>query len=184
MEIALIQTTLLNDLIQDLADVVRVQTGQLPIARERVDLVDLVKSVVELARPISESQDIRIDLAAESLPVSADPRRLRQVMLNLIANAVHHGASPSGVDVRVRRDDGTAEVAIVDYGQGIPTEHQGHVFERFYRGGAPKSEPGLGVGLYLVHAIVAAHDGTITFEQTDGQGTTFVMRLPLIEEPT
>jgi two-component system CheB/CheR fusion protein len=178
--IALDQTQLLDDLVQDLTDVIRVQAGQLPIARERVDLTQLVEDVVELARPMGDGQEIRVTAPAETLAVSGDPRRLQQVLLNLIANAMQHGASPRGVDVRARREGHVAVVEVIDYGRGIPAEDREKVFERFYHTDEGASR-GLGVGLYLVQAIVAAHDGTVEVQSTQPQGTSFVVRLPLAE---
>jgi two-component system CheB/CheR fusion protein len=177
--IGLAQTRLLADLVQDLADVVRVQTGQLPIERRPVDLGELTDSAVELGRPMTD-QAIRFEVPAEPLLVNGDRRRLQQVVLNLLANAAHHGASPRGIDVRLRREGSSAVLEVADYGRGVPPEHREHIFERFYRaetaGGA-----GLGVGLYLVRAIVLAHDGSIALGQPTGHGSTFVVRLPLVE---
>jgi two-component system CheB/CheR fusion protein len=178
--IALEQARLLGDLVQDLTDVIRVQAGQLPIARERVDLTQLVDDAVELARPMGEGRDIRVSAPAETLAVSGDRRRLQQVVLNLIANAMQHGAGPGGIDVRTRREDHVAVLEVIDHGRGIPREDREKVFERFYRAEEGESR-GLGVGLYLVQAIVSAHDGTVEVQPTQPQGTTFVVRLPLAE---
>jgi two-component system OmpR family sensor kinase len=178
LEIALIQTTLLGDLVQDLTDVVRVQSGQLPIEHERIDLVHVVTEAVELARPLSQDQEIRLDLPSLPFAVTGDRRRLQQVVLNLIANALQHGSSEHGVDVRVRADSNAAVIEIEDYGAGIPAQHREHIFERFYRAGDHTSAAGLGVGLFLVKGIVAAHDGTIEVNSAEGHGSTFVIRLP------
>jgi two-component system, chemotaxis family, CheB/CheR fusion protein len=180
VDIALAQVRLLGDLVQDLTDVIRVQAGQLPIARERVDLTQLVEEAVELARPMGDGREIRIAAPAERLAVSGDPRRLQQVLLNLIANAMQHGSSPRGIDVRLRREDHFAVLEVIDYGRGIPPEHREKVFERFYQADQGTNR-GLGVGLYLVQAIVSAHDGTVKVHSAERQGTTFVVRLPVAE---
>ena len=179
--IALAQARLLGELVQDLTDVIRVQAGQLPVARERVDLAELVLGAVELARPMSDSQEIRPTASGEALPVSGDPRRLQQVLLNLVANALQHGASPRGIDIGVRRDDGFAVLEVVDYGRGIAPEERDKIFERFYQVDEGATAAGLGVGLYLVHAIVSAHAGMVEVQSTDPQGATFVVRLPIAE---
>jgi two-component system CheB/CheR fusion protein len=180
VDLALAQARLLGDLVQDLTDLLRVQAGQLPIARERVDLTQLVPDAVELARPMGDSQDIRVSVPAETLAVNGDPRRLQQVLLNLIANAIQHAASPRGIDVRARRADHVAVLEVIDYGRGIPAEAREKVFERFYRADQGASR-GLGIGLYLVQAIVSAHDGTVEVQPTQPQGATVVVRLPLAE---
>jgi len=180
VSLALAQTRLMGDLVQDLADVIRVQAGQMPITRQPVDLVQLVSEAVELARPLSDSQDIRLATPSEHIQISADPRRLQQVVLNLISNALQHGASEQGVDIRLERDGDTAVVEVVDHGPGIAGEDRDHVFERFFQAGSDSGR-GLGVGLYVVHAIVTGHGGTIDAMPTEPHGTTFRVRLPLDE---
>jgi len=108
-------------------------------------------------------------------------RRLQQVLLNLVANALQHGASPRGIDIGVRRDDGFAVLEVIDYGRGIPPEERDKVFERFYQVDEGTTEGGLGVGLYLVHAIVSAHAGNVEVQSSNPQGATFVVRLPIAE---
>jgi len=179
LDLGMAQTRMLEDLVEDLADVVRAQAGHLVVAREPIDLVELVQTAVDLVRPLDESQEIRLDIQAESIPVAAERRRLQQVVLNLISNAMHHGQSPRGVEVRVRRDGSAAVLEVADYGAGISDEDRQHLFERFFQAGGEAGGPGLGVGLYLVHAIVSAHDGTIDVSSGNGEGTTFVVRLPL-----
>jgi two-component system CheB/CheR fusion protein len=180
VRLALAQARLMGDLVQDLADVIRVQAGQMPIARQPVDLVQLVSDAVELARPLSDSQTIRLDASSEHILVSADPRRMQQVVLNLISNALQHGASDQGMDIRVGRDTDMAVLEVVDYGPGIAGEDREHIFERFFQAGADSGR-GLGVGLYLVHAIVTGHGGTIDALPSEPHGTTFKVRLPLDE---
>jgi signal transduction histidine kinase len=129
---------------------------------------------------MGDGQDIRLRSSGERLPVNADPRRVQQVLLNLLSNALKHGASPRGVDVQVRRDEQFARVEVIDYGRGVPAEDREKVFERFYQVDETDSR-GLGVGLYLVHAIVVAHGGRVEVQTTEPQGATFVVRLPLAE---
>jgi two-component system CheB/CheR fusion protein len=177
IEVGLSQTRVLEELVLDLTDVVRIQSGQLRIERSTINLVDLAHTTIELTRPLADTQEIRLEAPTEPITVSGDRRRLQQVLLNLIGNAVEHGASPRGVDVRLSQDDHSAALEVVDYGAGITEDARAHVFERFYK--ADDGRSGLGLGLYLAHAIVQAHDGSIDVQSTDGQGTTFVIRLPL-----
>ena len=176
LDVGLAQTRLLEELVQDLADVVRIQTGQLPIERAPLNLVDLAHTTIDLARPLNDNQEIRLDAPVETMAVTGDRRRLQQALLNLIANAIEHGASPRGVDVRLHQEDSAVVLEVSDYGPGIAPDARDQIFARFYQGDS--TGPGLGVGLYLVHAIISAHDGSIDVQSTDGQGTTFVVRLP------
>lgn len=170
------QLDLLTTLVQDLTDVVRVQSGNLPIVRGAVDLVELAQTSVEIARPMADAQPVQLEVPEGPLVIDGDRRRLQQVLLNLISNAVQHGQSDRGAAVRVVAEPRDAVIEVVDHGVGIAAEDRERVFERFYQ-----TEPhprGLGIGLYLTHAIVAAHGGTIQASPTDGGGTTFTTRLP------
>jgi two-component system, chemotaxis family, CheB/CheR fusion protein len=180
LDLALAQAALLGDLVQDLADVIRLHGGQLPITRQRVDLGQLTRDAIELVRPASGDNSVRLELPPRPVMVNADGRRLQQVVWNLVSNAMQHGATERGIDVRVRAQDSSAVLEVVDYGPGIPVEDRRRVFERFFQA-VSDSRRGLGVGLYLVHAIVSAHDGTVEVEQTQPHGTTFVVRLPLLK---
>jgi two-component system CheB/CheR fusion protein len=181
LDVSVTQTHLLEDLVQDLTDVVRIQSGHLPIERDSVNLTELAQTTVELARPLGNAQEIRFEAPSDPITVIGDRRRLQQVILNLIANAIEHGASPRGVDVRLHRGNSAVIVEVTDYGPGIAVDAREQVFQRFYK--ADSHGPGLGVGLYLVHAIVTAHQGSIDVQSTDSQGTTFVVRLPLTKLP-
>jgi signal transduction histidine kinase len=101
---------------------------------------------------------------------------LQQVFVNLLANAVQHGASPDGARVRVHAERANAVLEVIDHGPGVPTEDRERIFERFYQSG--ERGTGLGVGLYLVHAIVTTHGGTVQVESDKGRGTSFIVRLP------
>src|SRR5262249_26316105 len=149
------QTRVLGDLVQDLTDIIRLQAGQLPIDRRPLDLREVVQTATELLEPLTDHAT-RLQLGQEPVRISGDARRLQQVVMNLISNAVQHGASPQGFDIRLRREDSSAVLEVVDYGPGIDAEDRERVFERFYQADASTGE-GLGVGLYLVHAIITAH---------------------------
>jgi two-component system OmpR family sensor kinase len=127
-----------------------------------------------------ESQPLLLELPTTPVRVDADARRLQQVLLNLIANALQHGRSSQGTVVRVRADADAALIEVIDHGPGIAPVEQHRIFERFYT--AEHSGRGLGIGLYLTHAIVAAHGGTIQMARTQGGGTTFAVRLPRTPE--
>ncbi|MBV9168584.1 MAG: PAS domain-containing protein [Chloroflexi bacterium] len=182
LETAVTQTRLLQDIVQDLADVVRLQTAKLSVVRDRVDLVDITRHAVDLARPMDSTQELRMDAPSGQVLINGDTRRLQQVVVNLVANALQHGASPRGVDVRVRTENGMAVLEVTDYGAGIAPENRQHVFDRFFHVDTSGGPTGLGLGLYLAKSIVVAHDGTIDVDSNSGKpGTTFIVRLSLAE---
>lgn len=177
LQIGTEQVDLLTQLVQDLTDVVRVQTGQLPIVRGRLDLVEMAHTTIDLVRPMAEDQPVELIAPRESLVIEGDRHRLQQVLLNLLSNAVQHGASDRGAEVHVHREADAAIIEVRDHGPGIAAQDRERVFERSYQADRSGTR-GLGVGLYLTHAIVAAHGGTIRADPTDGGGATFTVRLP------
>jgi two-component system, OmpR family, sensor kinase len=164
-------------LVDDLLLLARLDE-QRPLERQPVELLAVTADVVRdtrLTRP-----DRRIDLTVggeDAYPVTGDPLRLRQVVANLVGNAVHH--TPPGTPVRVRLDQvgRTTVLEVSDDGPGLTTEEAEHVFERFYRARTGHGD-GSGLGLSIVASIVAAHDGTVEVRSRPGQGATFRVRLP------
>ena len=118
------------------------------------------------------------------LRVNGDAGRLEQVLLNLLTNAITYAPGTERIDVRLRRAGGEAEIQVEDYGQGIAAADLPNVFARFYQapGSAQQSRRGLGLGLFITHELVVAHGGTIAVASTEGQGSTFTIRLPLLAE--
>ena len=116
--------------------------------------------------------------------VNGDADRLQQVLLNLLTNAITYASGSKRIDVRLRRVGNVAELEVQDYGEGIEAEHLPNLFSRFFQviEDTPSAGQGLGLGLFISHQIVAAHDGTISVESTVGEGTTFTVRLPLLEQ--
>jgi two-component system OmpR family sensor kinase len=113
--------------------------------------------------------------------VSGDPARLRQVFGNLVSNALTHTPSGTPVAVRVSTSSTAAVVEVVDAGPGIPMEDRQRVFERFFRSDSSRTRAsgGTGLGLSIVAALVAAHEGSVVVDETDGGGTTVRVTLPL-----
>jgi signal transduction histidine kinase len=170
-------------MVAALLDIARIETGQLSINRAPLDLCELVRRVGEEARPQAENHPIAITCPAEPLMIEGDDLRLEQVLQNLIQNAIKYSSPGSPVDVRVERRGAYATVAVVDRGIGIPKEALSQLFQRFYR--APNVDErqisGMGIGLYVVREIISLHDGTIEVESVEGQGSTFTVRLPVMQ---
>jgi PAS domain S-box-containing protein len=163
-------------LIDDLADVVRLEEGHLPLQREPLNLVVLARECAAAAEQQSADHAIRVDAPDSSICGMWDRVRLGQVLENLISNALKHGAEEGEVVVRVEERDGEALVSVQDSGSGIDPEHVPHLFDRFYRANSRSS--GLGLGLYISRILVEAHGGRIWVESRPGQGSTFTIGLP------
>jgi two-component system CheB/CheR fusion protein len=182
VELGLEQVQLLDGLIRDLTDVVRLQEGQLRVELAPIDLLPLIQEIVDLDHARDEQPPVRFDPHAQQLVVRGDRARLQQVLRNLIGNARKYaGASPS-IDLGLRRMAQSAEIEVRDFGPGIPPADLPHIFSRFYqarRDGAPGSRGGLGLGLFISHQLIQAHGGTIRAESEPGRGARFILRLPL-----
>jgi signal transduction histidine kinase len=142
------------------------------------DLAQIVREVIERERAGSE----RIGLAADgALPGRFDPERIRQLVDNLIENALKYSPAESPVEVRAWAEVGSARLAVSDSGIGIPPEDMPYVFERFRRGSNVDHRrfSGIGLGLYICKGIAEQHGGRIWVDSAPGRGTTFHVALPL-----
>jgi len=171
----------LAQLVDDLLDVSRLQAGGLPFQDvEPVDLRAIVQRVMDRYQPQTQRHTLLADFPDAYPLIDGDPRRLEQVLDNLISNAVKY--SPQGGTVQITGSMTPAEalIAVKDNGVGIPWGEQERIFERFYRVEGPETRAvaGTGLGLYLSRAIVQAHGGRIWVESTPGQGATFFVALP------
>jgi two-component system CheB/CheR fusion protein len=169
----------LGELAERLFDVSLIRHGHLVVRREPVDLAALVREVVEEAKLMTPAVRIRGRDVRGPLVVDGDALRLRQLLTNLLTNAVTHGASRRGIDVSLVADDGRAVVRIADRGPGLPALVRAHLFTPFLAG---TSVEGMGLGLYLSQAIAVEHGGTLAIEQRAGGGTEAVLGLPLAAE--
>ncbi len=170
-------------LVEDLLLLARLDQ-QRPLERTPVDLLELARDAVLDARAVDPERSVELEVDGSTPVVVGDGPRLRQVLGNLVGNALTH--SPSPVRVRVSSGGGVAVVEVVDEGPGIPEEDRARVFERFYRADASRTRAsgGSGLGLSIVAALVAAHAGTVTVEETPGGGATFRVQLPVSEAAT
>jgi two-component system CheB/CheR fusion protein len=179
---ALEQAGQLDLLVQELLDTSRLETGQLRLELEPVDLGAIVLRAVDDARMLAPLAAIRYDRPATPVIVNASAARLQQVIRNILDNARVHAASTPSIDVSIRRRGGRADIAIADRGPGIAESEIGHLFERFTRRSDGVGSPGLGLGLYIARQIAQAHGGSIAVDSKGGHGTTFHVRLPLLLE--
>ncbi|BDG05365.1 sensor histidine kinase [Anaeromyxobacter oryzae] len=166
-------------MLQDLGEMVLLESGHLPLARVPVDLRSFLRDVLHrLAAPLPPD---RIQLAIEDdVPlVDADPGRIERVVVNLLSNALKYSAPETPVEVSVASTaGGDVEIAVVDHGVGIPPEDVTRIFGRFYRVAGARQPEGLGLGLYIARLIVEAHGGHVAVQSTPGRGSRFTVHLP------
>jgi two-component system, OmpR family, sensor kinase len=168
-------------LVEDLMLLARLDE-QRPLAAEPVDLTVLATDAVEDAHAIAPGRQVSLDLPGGSVVVTGDEERLRQVIRNLVTNALAHTPPDASVTVRVARAPGQAILEVADTGPGLTPEQRQRVFERFYRADPARSRrdgsPGTGLGLSIVAAIAAAHNGTVAVDSAPDEGATFRVTLP------
>lgn len=168
-------------LVEDLLLLARMD-AQRPFERHPVDLLAVAADAVHDARARSPQRRIMLEVLPGSAPaeVLGDDARLRQVVGNLVGNALDHTPAEADVTVRVGTDGADAVVEVADTGPGLAEGDAARVFERFYRADASRTRTsgGSGLGLSIVAAIVAAHGGTVDVDSAPGNGATFRVRLP------
>lgn len=174
------QAQRLNVLIEGLLDLNRIESGQLKLQTQRLDLADLTERVVAEFLPTLERHSLTLDRPATPQLISGDELRLRHALQHLIQNAIAYSPRGGPIQVRVAPRGEQVCVSVTDQGIGIPAMAEQQVFERFYRASNvnPSQISGFGVGLYVVHQIVTHHGGTITVSSAEGQGSTFTVCLP------
>jgi len=166
--------------VQTLVDFGQIQSGQLILHVERLDLCRLAQDAVRMIQAISPRHQLTVSCAGAAL-VEADPERIRGVLLNLLDNAVKYSPHGGPVEVTVTAGAGEAIACIRDHGIGIPKEKQAQLFRMFYQV-APMVSPttGMGLGLYISREIIRMHGGRIWFESQVRQGSTFCFSLRLV----
>jgi two-component system OmpR family sensor kinase len=184
LSVALREAERLSTLVDELLMLSRVDTKQFVIDVAPCDLAEIARSAVTAAAPFQEDTSIQLRLDAEAVAVNADAHRLRQVVDNLLNNALRHAPADSEVFVRTWRESGQACLSVRDTGPGLSAAEQAQVFDRFYRADAARARDsgGLGLGLTIAKAIVEAHQGTLDVLSAPGEGATFTVRLPPFEE--
>jgi len=176
-------TLRLTNLIDNLLESVRIESGQLGIRHQSVAVDELIADAEELIGALLKQRHQRIELELPpDLPnVEGDGPRLTQVFVNLLANASKYAPEHSSVYIGAAADEAYVRVWLEDEGPGVPEIETGSIFERFYRGPAQEPEPGgLGLGLWIVKSIVDRHGGTIRATRV-GNRTRFEVRLPLTQ---
>ena len=172
-------------LVVDLLDLARFDAGTMVLDRKKLDLRKLLTHVVNQLIPQAVEAQVKLSLNVDPLPTCVgDEDRLSRVFTNLVDNAIKHTPENGFLCEIVTRLAGLARIEIIDSGGGIPEEHLGRIFERFYKvDGSRKKEakPGTGLGLAIAQQIIHAHDGTISVRSTLGEGSVFEIVLPVVK---
>jgi signal transduction histidine kinase len=184
LQVMLAQSERLGRLVDQLLDLSRLESGDVPLDRSPVPIAPLVSQVlseIDVARTdrgVAVTSEVPEDLP----PALAARERVHQVLFNLVDNAVRYTPSGGAVTVSAHRHNGSVEIEVHDTGVGIPAEHLPRLFERFYRVDTSRSregDGGTGIGLAIARSVVEAHGGQIHAESEPGGGSTFTFELPV-----
>ncbi|MHB8085354.1 MAG: ATP-binding protein [Dehalococcoidia bacterium] len=179
------ETMLLSRLIDDLQELSLAETGEMKLYYQIEDVSALIDQAVAAvrARATDKGLSIATELDAGLPPVNIDFLRIKQVLLNLLQNAIVHTPAGGSVTIGAARKDGMVEISVTDTGEGIPAEELDNIFERFHRVDKSRSRHtgGTGLGLTIAKSLVEAHKGTIGVQSEPGKGSRFSFTLPVAE---
>jgi two-component system, OmpR family, sensor kinase len=169
----------MSALVDDMLLIARLDQGR-PLESKPVDLQAIARDAADDARAVAPQREISIE-APSRIMVTGDDTRLRQVVGNLVRNALVHTPSASPIDIAVTTRNGTAQLSVADHGAGLEPGERDRIFEPFYRADPSRSRDsgGAGLGLSIVNAVVVAHGGRVNVRETEGGGATFEVELPL-----
>ncbi|PTA46464.1 cell wall metabolism sensor histidine kinase WalK [Micromonospora sp. RP3T] len=183
LSLLLDEAMLLQHIIDDLRDLAAADAGELRVHREPHDVADLLDQVVEAHRGAADAAGVRLDLDVAAVPETAvDGARLRQLVGNVVANAIRHTAPGGSVTVRCAVRAEQLSIVVSDTGTGIAPADLSRVFERFWRADDSRARRtgGSGLGLSIARKLTEAHGGTISVASVLGVGSTFTVRLPIV----
>ena len=171
------ETRVVSRLVEDLRTLSNAESGALALQKESSDLILLTHDAVNAMTPMAGERGVslRVEGAADVAPIDIDPLRIREVLINLLSNAIRHSPPASAVVVTIDDFADHVSIRVTDRGAGIAPEDLPHVFDRFYKG---PSSHGSGLGLTIARNLVEAHFGQIRAESVAGEGTAITFTLP------
>jgi heavy metal sensor kinase len=179
------ETERLSRIVESLMAIARLDAGEAKVERAHFDLAELASGTTEQMRLLAEDKNIALSCEAKrEVSVEGDRSRLKQVVVNLVDNAIKYTPAGGRVGVKVYAANGCGALEVNDTGMGIPPEAAPHIFERFYRVDKARSRQmgGAGLGLSIVKAIVTAHGGQVRVESVEGRGSRFLVELPIADK--
>jgi signal transduction histidine kinase len=169
-------------LINDLLDLVRLESGRMEVKREPLEVAEFVKGLASAARQVADDKRLRLETFVDPAvgTVLADRDKLEKVVLNLLFNALKFTPAGGRVELRAEKRGEALVLMVADTGMGISEKNLPHVFDRFWQadGSSKRKYQGVGIGLALVKELVEIHGGQVTVESQEGKGTTFTVTLP------
>ncbi|HCU55254.1 hypothetical protein A2574_03165 [Candidatus Shapirobacteria bacterium RIFOXYD1_FULL_38_32] len=175
------QVDKLTNLVRDLLDVSRLQSGKLELRKEKFDIGKLIKEIAENFEATNNTHKIFIEGKPRKM-IKADKDRIEQVIINLISNAIKYSPDAKKVEIKVESEKNDIIISVKDFGVGIAQEYLNKIFGRFYRvyDTRDKTFPGLGMGLYISYEIIERHKGKMWVESKKDEGSTFYFSLPYL----
>jgi signal transduction histidine kinase len=177
----------MTQLVERLLALARLDSGADMLRPREVDAAVLAEQCAAMVRPLAEAHGLALTVHHEGdARLKTDPDKLREVLNNLLHNAIQYNRPHGSIDLEVRRDNGSLELAVRDTGIGIDPQAREHIFERFYRADPARHTDGLnaGLGLAIVKGYVDLLGGSICVDSTEGQGSAFRISLPAHAEAT
>jgi signal transduction histidine kinase len=172
------QVERLTALLDDVLEISRAESMKVEIVLEALSIADLCREIVNDFQHISPNHQIQLHLAGDVAPITADVKLMRQIISNLVSNAVKYSPNHGTVEVRLTFKDRQVVLVVSDEGMGIPEDDLELLFTTFHRARNVGEIQGTGLGLAIVKQAIDAHGGTIAVNSTIGQGTTFTVTLP------
>jgi signal transduction histidine kinase len=180
----LAQINQMSEMVENLLTLARADEGRAPLAVEECDLRDVLGDVAETAGMLGESAGITVtsEIPSTPTPMAVDRHRIREMLLNLVTNAIKYTPPGGTVALALAQEDGSVVFRVTDTGIGIAPGDLPHIFDRFWRADPARSRtgdrPGTGLGLAITKWIAEAHGGSITVQSRPGRGSGFTVRLP------
>lgn len=171
----------LLDLVQILLETYKISDKGIELYKENIELNQFVQNVIEDIMPLTKDMNFGINFSssAENLVINGDKTQLQRVIKNLLSNAINHSQTQKDIDVKISKSKNTANISIIDYGQGIPKDEIKMIFNKYYSAAKKLRKVGTGLGLYLSQQITEAHGGEITVKSEENVRTEFCVKLPL-----
>ncbi|MEM9160997.1 MAG: HAMP domain-containing sensor histidine kinase [Verrucomicrobiota bacterium] len=170
----------MGGLIESLLELARIDSGEARLEIDQEDIDRLVGETLSLMRPIASQKNIELVDESQPIVLKIDKDKIRQVLINLVSNAIQHSPNESKITIRINTSQSNCSIEVVDQGKGIEKKDIPHLFDRFYRSdNARKHDGGTGLGLAISKAIAVAHEGDLSVSSQEGVGSVFRLTLPL-----
>ena len=180
-----VETDRLAQMVSELGELSRIESGEVSLKKEPIDIGEVVALVLERLKPQADRAELSlaVDIPSGITRALADKERVEQVLVNLLHNAIKFTHSGGRINCVAKIEGDDILVSVVDTGIGIPADDLPRIFERFYKADKARTGGGTGLGLAIAKHIVEAHDGRIWAESIEGKGSTFTFTLPVATSP-